>query len=705
MKIQLGNGKGKKENSLALLHGEAASSAVESAGCAYQSPSVIAAGASAQGVALLSTLTHLVLSILLIKVPSLVEGKQSTLKRTTLIIAVISSITWLPIVFVMLFMKNVSPLLLTALWIVGLVPTTLLYPIRDNWLAGLVPADKMGRYLSWRSVISGVCYLATFYLMGFILDQTTGFESRSYAFILSLAFLASAISVVLYCGVRPLTASTTIEKTPLTFINFLKDTRKNHLGTFILFISLYTFAVNLAGPLFASHMLTDLKFSYITFTAVVSCEYIARILSLTFWGRLVDKTGSLKILSQVSYVIPLVPILWIFSPNFFYLIGVQLLSGVVWAAFDLSVQTFIYKATQPDQRLRYIVYYRSLTSFSVALGSITGAFMLNYMFSIFGSPLLGMFLVSGLLRMVIARLMLPKLTLKGIPDAIIHPELAAELATVPTIARPGLYYYPDLWRRFTRAASSGGKVIGKAFSTIGISKDGLFYKPAKWGDYLNKAGIQPKEAETNDASKPVSDNLFHKPGKWLEYLTGIGVQTEKFESKIVEPVRDGLFYHKEGWAKFQEELQKSAASNDNAPGIDRKGLFHDPQRWGEYMKQSLALNATTMRTGGEGTVLRQPVFYHREIWDKYQKETTARKSVNAPVPSSRKALLYHPDEWQQHNDKLNSHKSRKTSTQVTGVSAGQLRKTIYKKPQILPPAPRTVGNIPAARFRPSLTTI
>jgi hypothetical protein len=213
MKIQLGTGKGKKENSLSLLHGEAASSAVESAGCAYQTPSVIAAGASAQGVALLSTLTHLVLSMLLIKVPSLVEGKQSTLKRTTLIIAVISSITWLPIVFVMLFMKNVNPLLLTALWIVGLVPTTLLYPIRDNWLAGLVPADKMGRYLSWRSVISGVCYLATFYLMGFILDQTTGFESRSYAFILSLAFLASAISVVLYCGVRPSPPSTTIENT------------------------------------------------------------------------------------------------------------------------------------------------------------------------------------------------------------------------------------------------------------------------------------------------------------------------------------------------------------------------------------------------------------------------------------------------------------------------------------------------------------
>jgi hypothetical protein len=502
-----------------------------------------------------------------------------------------------------------------------------------------------------------------------------------------------------------LTTSTTIEKAPLTFVNFIKDTRKSHLGTFILFVSLYTFSVNLAGPLFASHMLTDLKFSYITFTAVVSCEYIARILSLTFWGRLVDKTGSLKILSQVSYVIPLVPILWIFSPNFFYLIGVQLLSGVVWAAFDLSVQTFIYKATQPNQRLRYIVYYRSLTSFSVALGSITGAFMLNYMFSIFGSPLLGMFLISGLLRMVVARVMLPRLTLQGIPDAVIHPELAVELATVPPIARPGLYYYPDLWRRITRRTTSvGSKVIGKAFSTIGFSKDGLFYKPAKWSEYLINAGMQPKE-EAYDASQNARNNLFHKPGKWMEYLSGIGAQQEKAESKIVQPIRDGLFYHKEGWAKFQEELHKRAASNDSASGIDRKGLFHDPQRWGEYMKQSLALNATTMHTGGEGTVLRQPIFYHPEIWDKYQRETTARKSVNAPVTSSRKALLYHPDEWQKLNEKSDSHKNRKTSPQAIGISAAQLRTTVYKKPQTLSPAPRSIGNIPAARFKPSLITV
>jgi hypothetical protein len=685
MKIQLGNGKSTKENSLKLLHGEAASSAVESAGCAYQSPSVIAAGASAQGVALLSTLTNLVLSVLLIKVPSLVEGKQSSLKRTTLLIAVVSAITWLPIIFVMLFMKSVSPLLLTALWIIGLVPTTLLYPFRDNWLAGLVPSEKMGRYLSLRSVIAGMCYLATFYLMGFILDRTTGFESRSYAFILAIAFLASAVSVVLYCGVRPLATPKTIEKKPtLTFVNFLKDTRKNHLGTFILFVSMYTFAVNLAGPLFASYMLRDLKFSYMTFTAVVSCEYVARIISLTFWGRQVDKSGSLRILSQVSYFIPFVPILWLFSSNYFYLCGVQMLSGTVWAAFDLCVQTFIYKATPPDQRLRYIVYHRSLTSFSVALGAITGAFMLNNMFSIFGSQILGMFLVSGILRMVIARLMLPKLSLQGIPDAVVHPELAAELATVPLPIRMGLYYYPEAWKRFTRrAASAGSNVIGKAFSTIALSQNGLFYKPTKWAEYMRRVGIQPATVEAEDTIQSARNNLFHKPGKWLEYLTGIGAQPVPAETKSpIQPLRDGLFYHPEGWAYFQEQLPEENVGKDSRQSTSRGGLFHNPQRWGDYMKQSLVLNATTMRTGGEGLALRQPVFYHPEMWENYQKEIAGSKiNARAKAPASREALLYHPDEWQKYSAQSATRKNRRTSPQIGATIAATVRTPEYVKPQ------------------------
>ena len=181
----------------------------------------------------------------------------------------------------------------------------LLYPLRDNWLAGVVPGEKMGSYLGWRSAIAGAFYLMTYLAMGTVIDRTAaGGSFQGYGFILAIAFLASTLNIVFYCGVRQPPAPKVVETGPkLTFVSFLKSARKSHLGTFIVFISLYTFAVNLAGPFFASYMLGDLKFNMMTYTAIVGCEFVARIISLTFWGKYVDKVGSLRVLSIVAYAI------------------------------------------------------------------------------------------------------------------------------------------------------------------------------------------------------------------------------------------------------------------------------------------------------------------------------------------------------------------------------------------------------------------
>jgi len=76
----------KKDKSLSILHGEAATSSVENAGIAYQAPSVLSSGGSAGDVALLSSVTNLIFALLLIKIPSIVKSGDS-LKRGTIILA------------------------------------------------------------------------------------------------------------------------------------------------------------------------------------------------------------------------------------------------------------------------------------------------------------------------------------------------------------------------------------------------------------------------------------------------------------------------------------------------------------------------------------------------------------------------------------------------------------------------------------------
>ncbi|MDD5190090.1 MAG: MFS transporter [Dehalococcoidales bacterium] len=636
MKFIWAKSKDKKEPSLTLFHAEAGSGSVENAAIAYQSQSVIAAGANGSGVALLSSLTNLFLSVFLLKVPSLIEGPKTSTRRTVVILALANTATWIPIVLVMMLFTHVHPLMLTALWIINIVPTVLLGPLRDYWIANIVPTDKMGRYLSWRSVISGAAYLLTFYIMGIILETNANKNLFGFAVILLFALFASAASAFLYTRIKPpVIPESKTKPAEFGFLTFLKQARSSHLGVFILFVSMFTFATNLAGPLFASYMMDELKFGYMTFAAVVSFEFIARVISLTFWGKMVDKTGSLKVLSMVAYLIPIVPVLWLFSTNIAYLCMIQAFSGVVWAAFDLSVQTFIYKATSPEQRLRYIVYYKSLTSFSVALGALTGALLVNNIVPIFGSKILTLFLLSGILRMVVARIMLPKLTTEGIPGAVIHEELANELSAAEMSSYAGgLYYHPEAWGKFTRRAYIIGNNIGKTLTRLNPVKAGLFYQTNEWSKY-NKT--TPKTHEVSENPKA----LYTHPNNWADYMRqqGADLQPIMAETKT-SPAREGLYYRKAEWAQPDAMTDKAR----QAAQIEKKGLFHNPEQWLDYLKQGAALNATTMQST-TGTSSRQPVYYHPEAWEKYKQETAGNKSAQVKHHTARQPLLYHPEDW------------------------------------------------------------
>ena len=646
MKILSSRGKDKKDNSLGLLHGEAAAGSIENAGAAYQANSVLATGADAGTVALLSAAINLSLSFLLIKVPSLAE-RQNNLKRTTITIALLNTLTWLPVVLVLALFNKLNPYLLIFFWVLNLVPSILVGPLRDNWMSNLIPSEKMGRYLSWRSAIGSIFYLGTFIIMGFILDnsKTTGY--RNFAIVTAIALLGSLVSSVFYTKMRqPQLKTATTKKETLDFFSFLKDISHSHLGTFIIFMSFFTFAVNLSSPLLAAYMITNLHFSYMTYTAMISCEYIARIISLSFWGKQIDKSGSLSLLMKAAHLIPFVPILWILSKNLFYLGAVQLFSGTVWAAFDLCAQAFMFKATPPEQRLRYISYQRSLTTFSVAVGAISGALLLNNVFPVFGNQILGVFLVSGILRFTVARVMLPRLQPGAIPDAVVHEELAIELAKLNLANREGLYYHPERWQRFGKPAAAFGTIVGKAVNKLMMPRPaGLYYNPRKWSGYMGQnSGLQPAFAQINDG-ETAKGGLYHDKKAWSEYMKRTNIQLYP----DVKPVREGLLHNNEARSRFVNQTSKAEAKAIDSVKIARSGLFYDKQKWSDYLKQSLVLNATTMRTSGDSQVNRQPVFYHPEMWVNYKNQTALSKvaitKANASVMSNRQPLLYHPEEW------------------------------------------------------------
>jgi hypothetical protein len=514
--------KSTKDKSLGYFQGEAAASAVETAGSAYQSPSLVASGAADKDVALLSTLTNLILSFVLIKTPSVLRIGGS-LKRVMLFFSLISVLTWIPLIIVLFLFNTVSPAWLIPLWILSLVPMLFTGPMRDNWLADKIPAHKLGHYLSIRSAIYAIVYITFFFLMGYVLDHSDGQIFHGYALILFIAFGASLTSLILYRVINaPRTEPENNSHIYFGFVDFLKETKRGNLGKFILYIAIMTFAVNICSAFFVVYMFTDLHFSYLYYAIIVSSEYLSRTVSLTFWGKQVDRVGSVKILSIVSMFIPVVPILWLFSGNIFYLVVVQIISGVVWSAFDLCGQTVIYRGAVSDLRLRYIVYNKSLTTFSMALGALTGAFLINHIFPIFGNTILGLFLVSGMVRLIIVAVVLPRLD-KRFDEvaAITHSEEKESISNVQVnkvSPRLGLSYQ----RNKGKIPLNRPIPLVKTFSHTGA-----FYHPEKWIDY-------DKSSTVVDGLQVVPPNtgMYYRPERWHKYHRGI---MKKVPSRVVYP--------------------------------------------------------------------------------------------------------------------------------------------------------------------------
>jgi MFS family permease len=398
----------KKERSSSYLHCESASSSIENAGIAYQSPSLIAAGAGAKEIAWMNTITNLLFALLLVKVPSFIKFGDS-LKRAAVILELISALGWLPLIIVPIFFRNISPLILILLWVISLVPGLIVGPLRDKWLTDIVPSKRLGRYLSTRSIISAGAYIGSFFVMGYFLDHFKGSMFNGFTVIFWVGFLVSVLTMVLYLIIKVPVAIGEEPQSDIGFLAFIREAKQNDLGTLIVFSAMIIFSASICGAFFSVYMLKDLHFTYLTYTMILSVEYVSRMVISYFGGRWVDNAGSIKVLHFASFMIPLIPILWVFSSNIGYLAGIQVLSGLAWATYDLCIQSYLFRATPAVKRLHYIIYHRSIVTLAAATGPLLGALLLNVKFPFFSNPILPIFLISGAMRFIVIITILPRL--------------------------------------------------------------------------------------------------------------------------------------------------------------------------------------------------------------------------------------------------------------------------------------------------------
>jgi MFS family permease len=197
-----------------------------------------------------------------------------------------------------------------------------------------------------------------------------------------------------------------------TFWQFIRRVRESNFVHFVLFTALITFGTYLAGPYFLPYWKYDLKYTSWQWVAMSSAGTLASIWTLIFWGRFSHRFGNKKSLGYTSLCISFIPVAWMVSANFYYLVAVNFFSGMVWAGFTLSSWNYILEAVTPPKRARCVAYFNLFVGAAAFLGSLAGGWIAPHLpaFEVapgVGSRFWNLLLLSATVRFLVWLLFLP----------------------------------------------------------------------------------------------------------------------------------------------------------------------------------------------------------------------------------------------------------------------------------------------------------
>jgi MFS family permease len=370
----------------------------------FITPLALELKASTFQIGLLSSVPSFTTAMAQLSAPNLAERAGSR-KKFIMPVLLAHALMFIPILLVPYIFHVSAVWWLIAFVTISTVMGSVTFPPWGSMMADLVPEQLRGRYFGVRGMIMGFITQVFFYAAGGILTLFSSAIFTGYAILFAGATLFRLLSLYFLSRMYEPPQVITRQKGP-SLISLLKNIGSSNLGKFILFFSLVDACTMISGPFFTVFMLRDLNFSYIMFVLVSSAGQISNLLFLTFWGRRADKWGNLKVVRITSLLLPLIPILWMFSENIIYLIAANVVSGFAWSGFGLAGVNFAYDASETHNRTKYLAIFAAVDGMACCLGALLGGYIAPHLPVILNYQLRTLFLISGVLRGLVVLLLL-----------------------------------------------------------------------------------------------------------------------------------------------------------------------------------------------------------------------------------------------------------------------------------------------------------
>jgi MFS family permease len=290
--------------------------------------------------------------------------------------------------------------LLVALAVLGGLAT----PMWGSLMCEYLPPARRSSYFGWRNRFVGGAATLSSVAAGLLLQLSGHRVLLGFLVIFLLAAAARTCSWHYLKAMYEPREHPAPAPDPSCFQGADKNFRR-----FILYYGVMSFGISLFGPLFPIYLLRELGMSYATYTAMVLVSQLTMYWMMGRWGRSADRAGNMKVIQVTARCLPLTALLWMFSTHTFYMIGVQLLSGVIWAGYNLCTMNFVFDSVPGKMRLHASAWFNTVNGVAVFVGATFGGQLLAVLPPIAGRSFYSLMLLSALARFIPGWFLFPRL--------------------------------------------------------------------------------------------------------------------------------------------------------------------------------------------------------------------------------------------------------------------------------------------------------
>jgi MFS family permease len=253
----------------------------------------------------------------------------------------------------------------------------------NSWMKDLVPADRLGSYFAHRTRLVQITSVTLSLFVAFLLDKVKA-QFASYEYV--------AYSIMFICGgLLGLAGVYFLSKTPepkpaLTDEPILKligkPLRDINFRRFLIFNSIWAFAINLVNPFISVFLLKTIQLPFFYVIGLGVIGQLCSIYLLKFWGRFADRFSNKTIINICAplYVLcltgyTLTTIEGVHSLTILLLVIISAVSGIAIGGINFAINNISLKLAPNSEAIAYISARTMITSVFPAMAPIIGGFI------------------------------------------------------------------------------------------------------------------------------------------------------------------------------------------------------------------------------------------------------------------------------------------------------------------------------------------